>query len=465
MLFWRGKAAAILYAAIIFTVTFIAGTADVFAAVDDHTVQGKTPQGTVISLFDYWVNEQSSPDHGTSNNNSSGGINKSHSLKFSNGQGDGFNGWTGGKAPYSGMLDKTLDSSGYPSLAPDFGSWIFYSESLAYLFDDTKVEGKKAYNNVEGLVLTPADIAGRFTFTLTGVETTPGIVESAAPVPVLDGREMTEAVNGVTGEIDFGRIVLQASDFEGVEPGENGMRTRTFRYTITESGSFAGVTNDSNVSRDVNVTVKYSDSEKRFYVEDINEEEAFSFVNTYGIEDKTVDIGTMFRVDKILTGRDLKEGEFRFELLEMKDSGQSVIATGTNAAAEDGKAGSVDFGQITYSEPGEHDYVIREVVPAGGRDANTIFDTAGHSVHVSVKDNKDGTLSVTSSASEDDHIVFNNKQVKKDDPSKGDDPGANGGSHTNTGDSTPVGMIIAIMIAALCIIAVVIIISRRKSRK
>ena len=132
MLFWRGKAAVIPYAAIIFTVTFIAGTADVFAAVDDHTVQGKTPQGTVISLFDYWVNEQSSPDHGTSNNNSSGGINKSHSLKFSNGQGDGFNGWTGGKAPYSGMLDKTLDSSGYPSLAPDFGSWIFYSESLGY---------------------------------------------------------------------------------------------------------------------------------------------------------------------------------------------------------------------------------------------------------------------------------------------------------------------------------------------
>lgn len=157
MLFWRGKAAAILYAAIIFTVTFIAGTADVFAAVDDHTVQGKTPQGTVISLFDYWVNEQSSPDHGTSNNNSSGGINKSHSLKFSNGQGDGFNGWTGGKAPHSGMLDKTLDSSGYPSLAPDFGSWIFYSESLAYLFDDTKVEGKKAYNNVEGLMQVDDD--------------------------------------------------------------------------------------------------------------------------------------------------------------------------------------------------------------------------------------------------------------------------------------------------------------------
>lgn len=346
------------------------------------------------------------------------------------------------------------------------------SDKLAFEneYDTNKVSipvtGLKLLENEhEGLALTPADIAGRFTFKLTGVETTQGVVESAAPVPVLDGREMTEAVNGVTGEIDFGRIVLQASDFEGIEPDDDGMRTRTFRYTITESGSFAGVTNDSNVSRDVNVTVKYSDSEKRFYVEDINEEEAFSFVNTYGIEDKTVDIGTMFRVDKILTGRDLKEGEFRFELLEMKDGGQSVIATGTNAAAEAGKAGSVDFGQITYSEPGEHDYVIREVVPAGGRDANTIFDTAGHSVHVSVKDNKDGTLSVTSSASDDEPIVFTNKQVKKEDPSNGGDPGANGGSHTNTGDRTPVGMIIAIMIAALCIIAVVIIISRRKSRK
>ncbi len=320
-------------------------------------------------------------------------------------------------------------------------------------------------NEHEGLVLTPADIAGRFTFTLTGVETTPGVMESAAPVPVLDGREMTEAVNGVTGEVDFGHIVLQASDFEGVEPDEDGMRTRMFRYTITESGQFTGVTNDSNASRDVNVTVKYSDSEKRFYVEDIDEETAFRFVNTYGIEDKTVDISTMFKVDKVLTGRDLREGEFQFELLEMKDGEQVVIATGTNAAAEAGKAGSVDFGQLTYTEPGEHDYVIREVVPAGGRDANTIFDTAGHSVHVSVKDNKDGTLSVTSSASADDSIVFTNKQVKKEDPSKGDDSGANGGSHTNTGDSTPVGMIIAIMIAALCVIAVVILVSRRKSRK
>lgn len=43
MSFWKGKAAVILYAAIILTAIFMTGTADVFAAVDDYTVAGKTP--------------------------------------------------------------------------------------------------------------------------------------------------------------------------------------------------------------------------------------------------------------------------------------------------------------------------------------------------------------------------------------------------------------------------------------
>lgn len=340
------------------------------------------------------------------------------------------------------------------------------------VYDRTRVtipiKGQKLLKNEnEGLALTPADIAGSFTFRLEGVETTSGAAQDTAPVPVLDGSEKTEAVNDAAGQIDFGNIVLEASDLEGIEPDGNGMRVRTFRYTITESGTFPGVTNDSDDSREVNVTVKYSDSEKRFYVEGITEESAFDFVNTYGTAEKTVDINTLFRADKVLTGRDLKEGEFRFELLEMNDGEETLIATGANAAAGAGEAGAIDFGQITYTEPGEHDYVIRESAPAGGRDAETIYDTAGHSVHVSVKDNKDGTLIVTSDATDDEAIVFTNKQVKKADPSGGGSSaqGGGAGTGTNTGDGMPVGMIIAIMIAALCVIAAVIIISRRRSRK
>lgn len=52
---------------------FTLSTSTASAAINDHIVSGKTPQGTVISLFDYWVNQQDSPDHGNSNNNSDGG--------------------------------------------------------------------------------------------------------------------------------------------------------------------------------------------------------------------------------------------------------------------------------------------------------------------------------------------------------------------------------------------------------
>lgn len=99
---------------------FTLSTSTASAAINDHIISGKTPQGTVISLFDYWVNQQDSPDHGNSNNNSDGGINKDHDLKFSNGNGySGFNNWTGSSAPYSGMVMNTLNSNGYPFLATD----------------------------------------------------------------------------------------------------------------------------------------------------------------------------------------------------------------------------------------------------------------------------------------------------------------------------------------------------------
>lgn len=149
----------------IFIATFlIAGAASVYAAVDDHTVQGKNPQGTVISLFDYWVDGQNSADYSPTPNLNSG-INKNRDLKFNKGQGDGFNGWTGGKTPYSGMVEKTLNSNGYPNLATSWTNGIFYASPLDYLFNendsttkgDARVEGKKAYTNVDGLMQVDDD--------------------------------------------------------------------------------------------------------------------------------------------------------------------------------------------------------------------------------------------------------------------------------------------------------------------
>lgn len=313
------------------------------------------------------------------------------------------------------------------------------------------IKGIKSLELEGEAAMTIEDIEGKYDFALTGKETTAG-ADGTAPMPTLNGKTMTSAKNDKTGEIDFGHITLQASDFEGIAPDDQGNRTRTFEYKITEKGNVDGVVNDREATKTVSITVMYNSKEKSFHVTGVPEDAAFQFTNIYGITSTDVSADTLFSVNKILKGRDLKDGEFQFELLELVDDEAVVIAKGTHGAASAGKASAVDFGKITYDAPGEHDYLIREVVPSGGRDADTVYDTRSYSVHVSVTDQKDGTLKVTSDVSTDKPMTFTNKQVSKN-PSGGDSTGGNGGnggSHTRTGDQTPVGMVILLLMISAC---------------
>lgn len=313
------------------------------------------------------------------------------------------------------------------------------------------IKGIKSLELEGEAAITIEDIEGKYDFALTGKETTAG-AGAAAPMPTLNGKTMTSAKNDKTGEIDFGHITLQASDFEGITADAQGNWTRTFEYKITEKGNVDGVVNDREATKTVSITVTYNSKKKSFHVTGVPEDAAFQFTNIYGITSTDVSADTLFSVNKILKGRDLKDGEFQFELLELVDDEAVVIAKGTHGAASAGKASAVDFGKITYDAPGEHDYLIREVVPSGGRDADTVYDTRSYSVHVSVTDQKDGTLKVTSDVSTDKPMTFTNKQVSKN-PSGGDstgDNGGNGGSHTRTGDQTPVGMAILLLMISAC---------------
>ena len=83
-------------------------------SVDDHTVEGISPQGTTINLFDYWVNQRDSPDY--NNNNDNGGINAGHQLKFTTGSSGSMNSWTGSAAPREGIVSNKL-VNGYPQLS------------------------------------------------------------------------------------------------------------------------------------------------------------------------------------------------------------------------------------------------------------------------------------------------------------------------------------------------------------
>lgn len=157
MLHRNGKTIAKSLIAVAVVVMFIMGTASVFAAVDDHTVVGKNPQGTVINLFDYWTTSQDADDYNPSPDLNRG-INENHDLKFSKGEGNDkeFNKWTKSNNPYSGMVEKTLNSNGYPDLVKSGN----ITSPLDYLFNENdsttdglaKVEGKKAYTNVDGLM-------------------------------------------------------------------------------------------------------------------------------------------------------------------------------------------------------------------------------------------------------------------------------------------------------------------------
>ncbi len=118
------------------------------------TIDGITPGGTVINLFDYWMTEQHPAEGDWSQGYVDSGINTDHTLKFSGGEGDGndWNNWTGDKKPpYYGIVKPVLEN-GYPVLAVGGG------ESLDYLFDPAKgvtVDGasyKQSYAGVSGLL-------------------------------------------------------------------------------------------------------------------------------------------------------------------------------------------------------------------------------------------------------------------------------------------------------------------------
>lgn len=128
-------------------------------AFSDYTVEGISPQGTTINLFDYWNGQNGAEVDGDTNQ----GINAGRLLHFHSGdatQSPGaFNTWTGsGGGPRQGMVKTTLQN-GYPELRQG-SQGISKDESLAYLFNEydadtsgsNRVQGKKAYMDVDGLL-------------------------------------------------------------------------------------------------------------------------------------------------------------------------------------------------------------------------------------------------------------------------------------------------------------------------
>lgn len=300
-----------------------------------------------------------------------------------------------------GTLTATVD---YGGVEPLFEN-VYGAEAV-----DAALTGTKKLQVAEGLA--PADITGKFTFTVTADE-------AGAPMP-----ERTTVTNDAAGNVDFGKIHFTLEDLNralGVtddatdkaeadeaeaeeadddadanadEPGDESEpaaptapRSHTFTYTVTESGSAPGVTNDANATRKVSYTVTDDGAGHLSVVRNGDDGAAFTFTNTYSVTPTDSSVTDKVKTVKRLTGRDLAAGEFTFDLLE----DGVVVASGTNDAN-----GNVALSPIRYEAPGTHTYTLREACPnALGLYKGVTYDGTTYTVVTTVSDNGDGTLTAT----------------------------------------------------------------------
>lgn len=304
-----------------------------------------------------------------------------------------------------GTLTATVD---YGGVEPLFEN-VYGADAV-----DAALTGTKKLQVAEGL--TPADITGKFTFTVTADE-------AGAPMP-----EHTTVTNDAAGNVDFGKIHFTLEDLnralgvtddatdkaeadeadeaeadeaeaEEADPAADANvdesepaaptapRSHTFAYTVTETGSAPGVTNDANATRKVSYTVTDDGAGHLSVVRNGDDGAAFTFINTYSVTPTDSVVTDQVKTVKRLTGRDLAAGEFTFDLLE----DGVVVASGTNDAN-----GTVTLSPIRYEAPGTHTYTLREACPnALGLYKGVTYDGTTYTVVATVSDNGDGTLAVT----------------------------------------------------------------------
>ncbi|MBZ2156281.1 Spy0128 family protein [Streptococcus anginosus] len=165
----------------------------------------------------------------------------------------------------------------------------------------------------------------------------------------------------------------------------------TRKYTITEKNTgLGGVTYDTKT---IKVTVEVTDNGKGQLVSKVTyENNDQTFTNQY----QAAPTDAQLSANKQLSGRDLKTGEFNFELKNDKDE---VLETVTND-----KDGKITFKKLTYTAVGTYQYTITEKdTKLGG----VKYDTKVIKATVTVTDNGAGKLVATVSYDTKDR-VFNN---------------------------------------------------------
>lgn len=198
-----------------------------------------------------------------------------------------------------------------------------------------------------------------------------------------NGKVVDTVKNAKDGKISFKELTFKTAG--------------TYTYTIKEqAGALGGVKYDTKV---IKATVTVTDDGKgQLHTTVAYENNQNTFTNTYSVDKATATLSAK----KLLEGRNLKEGEFEFELTGTDDQ---VRQTKTNA-----QDGSVTFDTIEYTKVGTYHYTITEKdTKLGG----VKYDTKVIKATVTVTDDGQGRLVTKVSYEKDDQTFKNTYSAAK----------------------------------------------------
>lgn len=272
-----------------------------------------------------------------------------------------------------GTISATMQISGLPGTETEP---VFVNEYVPSSSDYVVISGRKTTTG--NRVLN----ANEFQFLLQAVT-------EGAPLP-----QSTVASNSANGFFSFGAI-----EFGDQHKGN------TYKYTVTESkdNPIGGFTYDDTVYE---ITVTVTDNGETITatvtMAGPNETvENLVFHNPYDPTDVEVELGGT----KILTGKEMQEDEFSFQIEAITENAPMPLNTIVKNAAN----GHIDFGKITYDRAGIYEYTVVELA---GQDTRYDYDESVYKVTVIVRDNSRGVLTAEITLTKDDmpsqEIVFRN---------------------------------------------------------
>ncbi|OUQ48606.1 Spy0128 family protein [Lachnoclostridium sp. An118] len=265
--------------------------------------------------------------------------------------------------------NKLVPEITYEKQAKDETKWETASDvTFENIYNATGSLDLTAAKTVNGEKPQEAE-AGRFSFTLL----------SGADTPTVNQTKYNDA----DGRVTFDPIQYDTDDIG-----------QTYTYTVKEGTVQADSGLADNYTPDgaeYTVTVTISDAGKgklnvdKTITKDGKTVEDITFNNTY-----TASASWTPEASKILTGRDITNGEFSFEVLE----GTDVVSRGSVSAGTAGQTAAINFDSIEYDmdNVGIHTYTVKETTKNGN---GVTVDTNRYEVTVTVSDNRNGSLGIT----------------------------------------------------------------------